>query len=281
MSSFNQTQRNSMGSCDRKLRYRALLQELASVEDESSNNLDLMNRTASAVQVAQSLFAEGDVEERAKHPGEGYLDSSVFRAASHLVVRYSDAITGNVHSYDKHELAQHIKENPEYWTFAFPREVPTVSYLYGSFAPTPPGARPPRRRVQRQQARALKAPDNVESLEKVDECSQMVSRVNHFIMKTYRKTREPLSYFHTVLDPHSFSATIENIYYVSFLVRDSLVSVYTDEEFGLPFITPLAAPEEKRDLADENQFIVSMDMPRWRELVEAFGITNPMMVFKR
>ncbi|CAB3222493.1 unnamed protein product [Arctia plantaginis] len=283
MSSFNETQRSSLGSHDRKLRYRALLEDLSTLESENSFNEDLMDKTASAVREAQTLLAEGGVEERVKHPGEGYLDSKVLRVASDVAVRVTESISGNVNTYDKHELAFHIRENPNFWCFALPREVPSVAFLYGTFAPTPPELRPraPRRAVQRQQAQTLKAPENVDKLGKVEEGSQMVSRVNRFITKTYKQTNAPLSYFHTVLDPTSFSATIENIYYVSFLVRDTLISINLDEEFGLPFITPIPASKEKRDIGDENQFIVSMDRQRWQELIEAFGITQPMMVLKR
>ncbi|XP_075989275.1 SMC5-SMC6 complex kleisin component Non-SMC element 1 [Anticarsia gemmatalis] len=286
MSSFNDTQasRSSMGSYDRKLRYRALLEDLSTVDDENGNNSELMNKIANVVQEAQTLLAEGGVEERVKHPGEGYLDSRVLRSASDLAVRCSEAVSGNVNTYDKHDLALHIRENPDFWCFPFPREVPPVGFLFGTFAPTPPELRPraPRRQVQRQEAQALKAPENVNRLEKIEEGSQMVSRVNRFITKTYKTSGKPLSYFHTVLNPHSFSATIENIYYVSFLVRDAKLSMKIDNDSGLPFITPVPeAQQEQRDISDENQFIVSMDMQRWQDLVNAFGITDPMMTFKR
>ncbi|XP_052754226.1 EP300-interacting inhibitor of differentiation 3 [Galleria mellonella] len=283
--STNETQnsRISMSSHNRKVRYRALLEDLSTLEDDSSSNVERMERTANAVKEAQNLLAEGDVEERVKHPGEAYLDSRVLRATSDLAVRCSEAVSGNVNTYDRHELARHIRENPEAWWFPFPLEVPPAVSLFGSFAPTPPEQRPrqPRRRTERQQQAALQAPEKIDKLEKTEEGSEMVSRVNRFILKSYRDGGEkPLSYFHVVLDPDSFSRTIENIYHLSFLIRDGKVAVQLDEEYALPFVRPVS--QEHEDAAgDENQFIVSLDTARWQELIEAFNIQKPLMVLKR
>ncbi|XP_050676665.1 EP300-interacting inhibitor of differentiation 3-like [Leptidea sinapis] len=266
-------------SHDRKVKYRAILRSLNS-EQENDNNEQRMENTAAAVQEVQSLLAEGGVEERVRHPGENYLDSRVLKAASDLAISCSEAVSGMENNYDKHEFALRISENPKFWELTFPREVPVICSLHGTFAPTPPEQRPraPRRRVERQEAAALKAPENVERLEKTDEASELVNRVHRFIT---RKCREGVSYYHLVLDPTSFTKSVENIYYVSFLVRDGLVSVYTNEDFGLPFVKPVTTQAQRNsDISDENQFIVSIDMERWRKLISAFGIESPMMVLK-
>ncbi|XP_047518525.1 EP300-interacting inhibitor of differentiation 3-like [Pieris napi] len=264
----------------RKSRLRDLLQVL-STEHENDNNEERMNRTTEAVQEVQTLLAQGGVEERVRHPGESYLDSRVLRVASDLAISCSLAVSGIENRYDKHELALHIRDNPQFWTFAFPREAPVISSLHGTFAPTPPEQRPraPRKRVERQQAAQLKAPENVERLEKTDEGSEMVGRVNRFINKACRNG--PISYYHLVLDPTSFSRTIENIYYLSFLVRDGLISVFEDDEHGLPYVKPVPALATQNTATDKNQLIVSIDMQRWRDLTEAFGLREPMMVIKR
>ncbi|XP_041989226.1 EP300-interacting inhibitor of differentiation 3 [Aricia agestis] len=271
--------RSSLRSHDRKLHYRALLEDLSTLEDESDNQMRIQ-KTENAVREVQSLLADGGVEERVKHPGEGYLDSRVLRATSDLAVRCSESVSGNANLYDRHELAQHIKHNPSFWEFSFPSEVPTLSYLYGTFAPTPLEQRPraPRRHVERQQAAALKAPESVDRIEKTEEGSEMVSRVHRFVKTACG--RGPLSYFHCAIDPTSFSRSVENVYHLSFLVRDGLISVQLDEEHGLPFIKPVPA-EERDETIPENQFIVSLDMKRWKDLVEAFDIRKPMMVLKR
>ncbi|XP_045505749.1 EP300-interacting inhibitor of differentiation 3-like [Colias croceus] len=270
---------SSTTSHDRKMRYRVILQDL-SLEQENDNNDQRMQKTTEAVHEVKKLLQQGGVEERVRHPGESYLDSRVLRAASDLAISCSEAVTGLENKYDKHELAQHIRENPTFWSFSLPREVSTSISLHGTFAPTPPEHRPKerQRRVAQKNAQ-LSAPESVDRLEKTDEGSEMVSRVHRFINKACRNGAK--SYYHLVLDPTSFTKTIENIYYMSFLVRDGFISVYEHPEHGLPFVEPVPQTVQNEDSSDENQFIVSMNMERWRDLIEAFGITQPMMVLKR
>ncbi|CAH2062343.1 unnamed protein product, partial [Iphiclides podalirius] len=281
MSSSNNVSRSSLGSRDRKLRYRALLEDLSTLDDK--NDVDQMEHTKIAVNEVKSLLAEGGLDERVKHPGEGYLDSRVLRATSDRALRCSEAVSGNVNTYDRHELAQRIRENPSFWEFPFPREAPAVACLFGAFAPTPPEQRPraPRKRIERQQLAALKAPEAVDRMEKTEEGSEMVSRAHRFLSRACG--RGPVSYFHAVLDPTSFCRTVENVYYVSFLVRDGMVAVEVDEEHGIPFVRTLAPSQEQKrhDSSRENQFVVTINMDSWRELVEAFDIKKPMMVLKQ
>ncbi|GBP38182.1 EP300-interacting inhibitor of differentiation 3 [Eumeta japonica] len=275
----------SYTSRDRKLRYKAVLDELNLLEEENNNNTKRIESITSAVKEAQAILEEGGLEERVRHPGESYLDSRVLKTSSDLAVRCSEDISGNVNTYDKHEFAALIRRNPQMWNFSFPKEVPVFVYLFGTFAPTPPEERVkvPRRTYQRQQIAALKRPETVSKLNKQDEGSELVSSVHRFISKAYKQSGQPLSYFHVVLDPTSFAKTVENIYHISFLVRDGLASVNVDDSTGLPFLTPQAKSDsqQSRDLAEENQFIVSIDMQRWQELIRAFRITSPMMVLKR
>ncbi|KAJ8705531.1 hypothetical protein PYW08_012577 [Mythimna loreyi] len=278
---LSQSSRTSMtGSYGRQLRLRNMLEEISTVEDDASNNLECMDQTSRVVKEAKNLRKEGNDDERVRHPGESYLDSRVLRAASDVTVRCAEAVSGNINIYDKHELARHIATNPDFWHFPFPLEIPVAAHVFGSFAPVAQRPTRVRRQVERQQAAQLKEPEKVDKLEKSEEGSQMVNRVNRFIVKTYKQRQQPLSYFHTVLDPDSFSKSVENIYHVSFLVRDGLISVTLDDEYGLPFITPLSATPEQVDLSDEKQFIVSIDMQRWQDLISAFDIRKPMMVLK-
>lgn len=64
-------------------------------------------------------------------------------------------------------------------------------------------------------------------VKKPDEGSEKVEQVLHFLRKACRNG--PISYFHVALDPDSFTRTIENIYHLSFLARDGLVSVTLGE----------------------------------------------------
>ena len=59
-----------------------------------------------------------------------------------------------------------------------------------------------------------------------------------------RNDQEAIYYFQFVVDPSSFGRTVENVFYVSFLVKEGKVKIFYDEETRLPKIVPVKA---KRD----------------------------------
>ncbi|KAJ4194130.1 hypothetical protein NW767_003728 [Fusarium falciforme] len=87
-----------------------------------------------------------------------------------------------------------------------------------------------------------------------------------------------------VVNPKSFGQTIENMFYVSFLIRDGRVEIDFDE-FGLPALAPVdrEAEEEEptRHGAAKHQAILSMDMETWRDIIDTFGLQEPMIAHRK
>lgn len=105
-----------------------------------------------------------------------------------------------------------------------------------------------------------------------------------------------------VVNPKSFAQTVENIFYVSFLIRDGRIEIDFDE-FDLPALgelpfssgpqepslTLLAAPVDReadedgtvRHSASKHQAILSMDMKTWREIIEVFNLKESMIAHRR
>ncbi|KAK5744911.1 hypothetical protein LTR17_001662 [Elasticomyces elasticus] len=103
--------------------------------------------------------------------------------------------------------------------------------------------------------------------------------------------------FEFVVNPRSFGQTVENIFYVSFLIKEGSVAVKLDED-GLPTINieepppkdgedengqPLSTPEKiKQKKAREkekskHQAVFALDFDTWRGLVDAFEIRESMI----
>ncbi|KAK1768693.1 Non-structural maintenance of chromosomes element 4 A [Phialemonium atrogriseum] len=87
-----------------------------------------------------------------------------------------------------------------------------------------------------------------------------------------------------VVNPHSFGQTVENMFYVSFLIRDGYVKVDFDKN-GLPALEYIEKDESEagnpRHGAMRHQAVMSIDMTTWRDIVDAFDIREPMIEHRR
>ncbi|KAM0333512.1 hypothetical protein ACHAQA_002175 [Verticillium albo-atrum] len=86
-----------------------------------------------------------------------------------------------------------------------------------------------------------------------------------------------------VVNPKSFGQTVENMFYVSFLIRDGKVNVEFDEQ-ELPSLSPVDPGEATggaKTGAMKHQAIFSMDMKTWRDIIEAFNITTSMIEHRK
>jgi hypothetical protein len=83
-----------------------------------------------------------------------------------------------------------------------------------------------------------------------------------------------------VVNPHSFGQTVENMFYVSFLIREGSVKLDFDDD-GLPAIEPVrknsSAEASRSKAAMRHQAIMSIDMATWRDIIDAFNIKEPMI----
>ncbi|KLO84235.1 related to NSE4 Nuclear protein that plays a role in the function of the Smc5p-Rhc18p DNA repair complex [Fusarium fujikuroi] len=89
-----------------------------------------------------------------------------------------------------------------------------------------------------------------------------------------------------VVNPKSFGQTIENMFYVSFLVRDGRVKIDFDE-FDLPALeiterdVEVEEEEPTRHGAAKHQAILSMDMETWQDIIDTFDLKEPMIAHRK
>ncbi|XP_066973207.1 non-structural maintenance of chromosomes element 4 homolog A-like [Macrobrachium rosenbergii] len=103
-----------------------------------------------------------------------------------------------------------------------------------------------------------------------------LTRIYNILTKKYRENnKKPLCFFHFVVNPTSYSYTIENIFHTSFLV-DMLRAEVREDKNGLPVIIPRepeAAKEERTHCGKENsQCLVSLSTEEFEDLIKAFDI---------
>ncbi|XP_065528479.1 non-structural maintenance of chromosomes element 4 homolog A [Lathamus discolor] len=188
----------------------------------------------------------------------------------------SESISGYLPSDAWHKLGE---ETEKYF-----RRAPSFHYMLGSFKSDPPV---PRQRIERQKKttgtegkRAMPA-----QLKKMEESHQEatekeVERILGLLQTHFQNDPStPISFFDLVIDPNSFARTVENIFHVSFIIRDGFARIKLDDD-KLPIIEPSEDNEEREDghsAGARNQVVLSLNYKDWKEIVETFEITEPMI----
>ncbi|XP_051503752.1 non-structural maintenance of chromosomes element 4 homolog A [Myxocyprinus asiaticus] len=162
------------------------------------------------------------------------------------------------------------------------KTAPSFHYMLGSFLAEPP---PPRQRVERQRKAPSKEAKRIipTQLKKMEESHQEatekeVERILACLHRYFADDPElPISYYEFVIDPHSFSRTVENIFHTSFLIRDGLARMYLNKD-KFPCIAPVEEGEiEPGGSAVRHQCVVSISQASWREIIDAFDIKEALI----
>ncbi|XP_067380793.1 non-structural maintenance of chromosomes element 4 homolog A isoform X1 [Channa argus] len=162
------------------------------------------------------------------------------------------------------------------------RTAPSFHYMMGSFHAEPP---PPKQRIERQRKAPSKEATRImpTQLKKMEESHQEatekeVERILGYLKTYYQDDpTSPISYYEFVIDPNSFSRTVENIFHTSFLIRDGLARMYLDND-KLPCIAPVEEGEvEAGGSCSRKQCIISISPKTWKDLIDAFDITETMI----
>ncbi|KAK0669581.1 putative non-structural maintenance of chromosome element 4 [Cercophora samala] len=85
-----------------------------------------------------------------------------------------------------------------------------------------------------------------------------------------------------VINPHSYGQTVENMFYISFLIREGSIELKFDDN-GLPGIAPYKAQNNAPESLSRarapmrHQAIMSIDMETWSAIIETFDIKEPII----
>lgn len=83
--------------------------------------------------------------------------------------------------------------------------------------------------------------------------------------------------FDFVVNPKSFGQTVENMFYVSFLIKEGTAGLEFDSR-GMP-VLQAAEPKtlQERQKLPRNQAVFTLDFEMWKEIIESCGITESII----
>ncbi|XP_026885382.1 non-structural maintenance of chromosomes element 4 homolog A [Electrophorus electricus] len=282
--------------------YRDLINSVHQNREDMLNPAN--NKLIDVLEEANKLFAN------VRQAREAALDAQLLVLATDLGREKASQLHAEGSSFDPSAYAQHLlsfmglnrleEEDgneddcsdgylpPDAWQRLSKRvescfkTAPSFHYMLGSFLVEPP---PPRQRIERQRKAPSKEAKRVMpiQLKKMEESHQEatekeVERILGFLNKYYADNSEsPIPYYDFVIDPTSFSRTVENIFHTSFLIRDGLARIYLDSE-KLPCIVPVEEGEvEPGGATTRQQCIISISQASWKEIIKAFDIKDGLI----
>ncbi|XP_075390542.1 non-structural maintenance of chromosomes element 4 homolog A isoform X2 [Tenrec ecaudatus] len=194
------------------------------------------------------------------------------------LIRDEDSSDFELIVYDSWKISGKTAEN----TF---NKTHTFHFLLGSVqgelpVPKPRVDRPRRvRMVEEQRAMPAQLKRMEESHQEATE--KEVERILGLLQTYFHEDPEtPISFFDFVVDPHSFPRTVENIFHVSFIIRDGFARIRLDQD-RLPIIEPVNMNEDHESIdhstQNRNQGIISLSYRDWEEIVKTFEISEPVI----
>jgi len=164
---------------------------------------------------------------------------------------------------------------------------PVLVYLNGALGFNPPEVKERKRRepsklkptkmsdLKSTQANVVEQTEN-----SGNQTEQLVVHTLRALVVIYKNSqKKSLNYFRFVLDPVSFGKTVENMFHVSFLVKEGKARIFLEN--GIPLIKPVK-PKKSGSLAsaddgNSNQVVMKVSMYEWERLVDALSLTESMI----
>jgi len=220
-------------------------------------------------------------------PREAALDTEFLSVASTLGVERSVRLTAGFSAYNTFEYVSKIKTlwtneeelKDDRWTNFWSRfcsknirETPKTSFMYG------PLQKEIKKRVIKQRAPKEKVGKKVVPKEIVntnaDKKTETTRRVEH-VNKCLSSFGQPIGFWRMIVDPNSFTRTVENLFHLSFLVKEGHAKVSEDDTV-LPYEPPSDGDFETKR-AKRQQTIVKLDFDTWLKVKDELSISEALI----
>jgi len=251
-------------------------EEFASVLKEANEILAQVKGTQEAIEDAKmfKLLCQS-VREMSEDTNTNEKKFHADEFCSHIG-RYINASTG--HSGLQVTRSQLVSLGEK--TSAKFRRTPTLTFILGAIDTEPPESRPAKerkigRKADNRDKIATKTVIHEKSQASEQKTDRLVNSTRKLLETAYRQGgKKPVNYFQFVIDPESFGNTVENMFHVSFLVKQRVCRLSVDDKIDLPVLEPMLGRAEGEEERSKNQAVISISYQDWEDIKEALDITE-------
>ncbi|KAF6760295.1 Nse4 C-terminal-domain-containing protein [Ephemerocybe angulata] len=274
--------------------YRALTRQIE--EQQANPHSYTANDVLAHVNRANSLF------DKVKQPQEATLDSNLLLLASNLGASKARAMKSGSGTFDVDDFISKLvvymggaklldEENAgatdgwprlrQMWLWTGPRldgkhwrksrRAPAMGFMYV------PLSIEQKKRAQGKRAKHEKEHAESKAPQQLKE-EDIQRSENETTKNVSQEGAGEINIFKFVINPNNFAQSVENIFYLSFLIRDGKVAFETNDE-GEPIIYACQPPsdEDYQNGLKKQQMVLEFDMAVWKRAIEVFNITKSMI----
>ncbi|KAG8899321.1 nuclear protein [Tulasnella sp. 403] len=271
--------------------------QLKKIEDHSKDfkNLDV-NVLFESVQVADNSF--GGV----RAPQEAILDSRLLTAMSNLSAAKARDLKHDGGGFDTDDFIASLvtylgggrvdlEEDGEevgdaeldweklgYDALAISRRAIGLDFMLGPlYSEAKQRAKPKRARMEKEKEAPVVKPHEVDLEAEQQQEEQTAQSLVRSLGELMSQLEGPTNVFKIFVNPESFAQSVENLFYLSFLIRDGRVALDISEGDGEMLVGWCEQPtsQDYQDGLMKRQSVWEFDEETWRLAIEAYDIKEP------
>ncbi|KAJ6499179.1 Nse4 C-terminal-domain-containing protein [Mycena sanguinolenta] len=270
---------------------------LAKSVEEHQHNLN----EYSAQQLTDQVKKADELFNRVKGPQEATLDSAFLLMASNMGAQKARAMKSGSGSFDIDDFVSKLvafmggakqldddsdgeeaedHRGPLEWdrigrrALAKSRRVPAMGFMLGPLSIEQKKRNITKRAKFEKDKADMRAPQEIkeEDIARAEnETTKNVATLEALLVEE----EGPVNLFEFVINPNDFAQSVENIFYLSFLIRDGKVALETQEDGQVViYICEQPGDADYMQGLKKRQIVLEFDKPTWQRAKEVFNITK-------
>ncbi|KAI0029661.1 Nse4 C-terminal-domain-containing protein [Vararia minispora EC-137] len=264
--------------------------------DDDGNTLKASNYTTE--QLVETVHRADEIFQGVRAPGEATLDSNLLLMMSNMGAAKARAMKAGGASFDIDDFVARLLSvmasgdpdesgapGPLDWeivgrkALAVSRRAPAMDFMLG------PLQVEQKKRAAKQRAKLDKNKADEQKPQEMREediqRSENETTKNVIMIKELLEAQGQVNLFRFIINPNDFAQSVENMFHLSFLIRDGECAMEIEDGEPVVYICERPSQEDYEQGLKKQQLVLEFDMETWEEAIKTFNITDPMIPQRR